>query len=435
MEDHSGWGLDLRLALENAPQWIRRLSETFVITSLQETTCTVRLDVDVEYLAGHPLDNQWRRYQGYVAAPIAVMKREVMERFEIVAEDGELLPILADSEVIPALVNALAMVAWELLNDPLTPEAASELRRFVHDGPHVDGLIQLENAAEPQLVSLAKDPMFRHLVTSLSVSRYIVVLLDPSEGLRRVLRYDVKLPMKSIRNFPQPRFGSQRLVLDRTAVWRGAEYAVTVMTTDDLAVEASIIPAPPWSPQAHDCGDVLTLTNYVPSRTHTITRFKRDMTARLEVSVYVQPNGLPRDALFSAWVTTAAFGSGLTLALLDDRGSLAEISAAGGLQVFMLVPALIGSFLAAKRERRLPDSLLNTTRAALWILGFIALLLVVSLVVSLEGPVNIALWLLATTSGLVVGSALALQYRFLGSALRRTGSEASVASAGRGDYR
>jgi hypothetical protein len=371
--------------LENLPDWVHRRVEAIEI--LDEKT--VRRRVSVDFTPRLPRWKDLRRAPAVTHAPIALLAKRVLSRFDLRDESGASVPLATARE------NAAFATAYmlELARGALREEPPQKLRRLcwtiARGGPaEATEAIAALRAELPPGVSqaLREDQRFRAATSTFAENFAILVEVDREQPeRRRVLKLAYDQVMGPVRLRWWQKLGLAPVLMKfripelGDAASRHLEF-VRVAGLDILSAQL-VWQEPSSAPQGIEGvrrgGDAHVRIN----------RKKRGTRALAGVRVRASRSSL---LVGGPWI--AALSAGALTAAWFALPGLAGDSSGNAPEILLAIPAFFGVYLGTRQPHPLEAELLRGARFFVYSSGFLAFAAAVAIAVEpAPGPLRILL--------------------------------------------
>ncbi len=379
--------------VENQADWIHRRAESIEIVNERIVRRRVSVDFTPRALARIP--------QQRIFAPIALLSKQVLSRFDLRDEGGQSLPLATSKQNAAFAAEHMLQIAREETGQDPSPRLRQLCWQIARGAPD-EAWKAVEEIAfqfKPEAVRLAlrKSDRFRTAATTFASNFAVMVEVDDPHRRRIVkLAYDQRVI--------QQLTWRQRLGLDSVSI--GIELP-------ELGDAGSRHLEFVRSEGLEHWGDLLYALQ--PDGT-VLRRSANRMTGDAHLDISGMPRGTPGVArVFLRAVRSRILRTGPALASVSAAAltlawfalpDLAGDSGTGAASILLALPAAFGAFLSARHSHPLESAMLGGARALVFFAGVLAFAGAAAL--ALTSSVGILRWTLATVALLSWVTAAAL---------------------------
>lgn len=391
-------------------RWIHRQVETLTFIDADRMRRHVSLDLTVP--AQPSTTDAVASVAGVVYLPVALLRRRVMDDFDMRDEQGAALPCLTvpqHNAIVQSMLSAVALGALAEAGIP-SPKTDAKVKRTLNTLHEM--IIEQSRQANMDWTKQANsrsglarhimaDLIARPLIEDLTTQFVLFVPLAAAAGERRVLKFSLEVPIERLpgqRRSERPHNAKMRpaitreVRIDTPIAGRAGSVHVEVPAPDELVIaSARLIEL--------DRGEEHVLADIgrapVPiAHLHPKQVPERGRPVQLVVSFALRRDGLATAGALIAVTTSTLLATGLSLHLADVSP---RADAAGA--VIVALPALYAPVLALSSTHRLVRSIVRTMRTLVLASAALSFAAAASLAATLPAHVRPWLWL-----GLLIAS-------------------------------
>ena len=470
-------GTNLLTFVEKFADWVMRRSEAVELVNHAVAVRSVSVDLD---LAGLPTSGSQgpRLLDGYLPLPIALLDADGHTTIDVRDETGGRLPRLNRVEerhlLTVGLLHFARSTARRAGHSPfLDEEVIKAIDTIVNDRVWVAGARALQNPELEQGKALLADEAFKAAAEQVAESHFLVALINPEEGRRRVLNYTAteqinttkRSERRRLERKQSPNAGAHRQIASENKTAAEVDTASKqVGSSDEQAGDGDKESVSWWrslwrrfsarfldigeedirffTPGAGDCVtyhfdlqapydldvcDTRFAARARPPDTNVIRAWDQSgLTTHAHIFVTIKnritsgdvtttlrllPTSVVRSSVISSLFTLASVATGFGLILSRSDHSLAHvIDTSSAVAILLLVPGIVAGALATPSRHSMTTKLLFPTRLTLWASGVASYLVGVAVAAKLKGSPSLAVWAAAAAIAGVSAVRLLEQY-------------------------
>ena len=416
----------ISLALRS-PLWIRRKLEQVEFLDSSTVRRTMRLDIDLAGLDGWR-DEQgerdldlWPQWRGGLLVPLAILPRNFYTPIEIYSSSGELMPRLTKPEERGFVEKGLLDLASQRVPGPPSAVLERLTHDIVHEAPHrnIEEYLGSRSAGN---VFLDGDGLFD--AAAILNTQYLLLTLIPDGIDRQVVTYSVIARLEGgnadkqwIRRLtqtaaealvPKPSITVQIELGDTPS---GSEsYHIQATNPYDLVFTDSRLefkrPRREGLNQEFDLDRLPNLGHVHLSGSRRVTECKYIATL-CHVST-----GLIRSAPLSTLLTTVILTAGSVWVTKLPTHDTGKADTQVGAAILLIIPALIGTLLAAPKSHTLTARVLFKTRVMLFTTSLAPIFPATAVALRCQGTAHLVAWITSATIAILGTLYLSVQYLF-----------------------